>query len=246
MLSLRQLVRLAHDIAIVGVAALAAIVGLGAASAHAVPIAIDAEDSGWYDDGGDHTAANQNFIAGLRGVEYRNFFVFDLTSLVGETIVTAELRLELSYGDAFEAGFESPDPSETFALFDVGTPVPALTAGGPGGPVGQLVFDDLGKGTSYGSVEITTADNGTIVRIPLNAAAISALAGGVGLFAFGGAITTHQNDLLIREFAFGWSDESSTRQLVINPDPIPEPGTALLLGLGLALTAWRARQRCRE
>ncbi len=239
MLSPRRLVRLAHEMAVAGVVAIAAIVGLSAVSAQAVPIVIDAQDSGWYDDSGDHTATNQSFVAGLRGVEYRNFFVFDLTPLVGETILTAELRLENPVD-----GFESPDPSEIFALFHVDTPVPALIAGGQGGPVGQLTFDDLGTGTSYGSVEITTADNGTIVRIPLNAAAISALSGTTGLFAFGGAIATLQNDLLIREFAFGFSDENSTRQLVINPDPIPEPSTALLLGLGLALTGWGARRRC--
>lgn len=235
MLSLLHWARRPRGLGWIGLFAL-----LATAPAAAAPIVINAFDSGWYDDGGDHFASNENYQVGMRGTEYRNFVVFDLSTIAGATIQSVELWLE-NPNDVSGPGFDSPDAFETYVLYDVGpTSMSTLTVGGPGGPVGQAVFADLGSGSSYGSVDVTAADNGGIVQIALNQDALDAIALG-GVIAFGGAITTHQNDPLIREFAYGWSDETSLRQLVVTV--VPEPGTAGLLALGLGVLATRRARR---
>src|SRR5712692_7436756 len=96
--------------------------------------------------------------------ELRNYFVFDLAGVTGP-ITAATLR-------AFNpsTGYSSPDASETWALFDVSSSVAKLTAGAGG----LAAFNDLGSGTSYGS--ITAAfDNNANVDVALNAAGLAFL-----------------------------------------------------------------------
>ena len=148
---------------------------------------ITATDSGWWNGGGEHESFNTNYVTGLiEGVEYRSFYVFD-TSGINGTVVSAALQaynpgIAVDFGD----GYISPDPTETFTLFDVTTPVAQLTAGG----VGQTaIFDDLGAGPTYGSYVASPADNGQFVTVPLNAAGLALVQGG-GPVAFGGVLTT--------------------------------------------------------
>lgn len=145
-------------------------------------IVIDAVDSGSYSSDGDHNPALTDYPAGLiLFVILRNFFVFDLTA-VTEDIVAATLTVESP------GGYESSNPFETWTLYDVSTDIPTLTAGGLGL---TAIYDDLGTGISYGSVDVTASDNGQLITITLNPAAITALntARG-GAFAIGGDVST--------------------------------------------------------
>ncbi len=89
---------------------------------------LEAIDSGQYDQEGDHSALNSNYICGsldsASPVEHRNFFVFDLSS-VTETVVTGYLEAYTPFD-----GYMSPDPFETFSLFEFSTDVAILRAGG--------------------------------------------------------------------------------------------------------------------
>ncbi|MGH7397885.1 MAG: PEP-CTERM sorting domain-containing protein, partial [Candidatus Rokuibacteriota bacterium] len=115
----------------------------------------------------------------------------------------------------FGDGYSSPNPTETYRLFHVSTP--AAEVGNVS--FSAAIFDDLGSGTSFGSVVIAPSDNGATIHIPLNGAGVTALnlAGG-GELAVGGAV-----DL----------------------NPVPEPTTLLLVGIGAAgvgLARWVKRR----
>lgn len=186
-------------------------------------ITLEAVDSGWYNNTGFHNPVNTTYVVGaLGGAQYRNFLVFDLSGIT-DPIASAQIRL-LNAGSP--PGFASGDAQETVTLFDVSTPVSTLRAGG-GGLAG--IFDDLGAGTTLATQTVEAASNGTSVLFDLNDAALSSLsAGGGGLFAVGGAITTLDaagGD----QYAFGFSP-GGARQLVLNLTAIPEPSSLLLAG----------------
>jgi hypothetical protein len=210
------------------------ILGLAIAGPAQANIIVPASDSGWYDDGDFHNPDNGNYIAGLccfgEGDQHRDFFVFDLSG-VATPIAAARLRLFNP-----EAGFGSPDASETYTVFDVTTSIASLTDGT------ATAFADLGSGVVYGSLVMTALDNGTLVEIVFNAAGVAAINGALGgLFAVGGAVTTIDANLdLDDEFVFGYTDIEDTR--VLDLEPVPEPGTLLLLGSGLAALRLRKRR----
>ncbi len=167
---------------------------------------------------------------------FRNFFVFNLAGYTDPNpIGAAELRLFNPPN-----GYTSPNPTETYSLFDVTTPIPTLVATNTGR---TDIFADLGSGLSYGSRVVSAADNNRIVSVTLNAAAVAALnANRGGLFALGGALTTLGPPG--NEFVFGSSGLSiDVRQLVLTP--VPEPATLMLLGTGVPVLlgyAWRRRR----
>lgn len=211
---------------------------LAAAPAHAA--VINAIDSGWYNQTGMHFASNDNYLAGdLSGIEFHNFIVFDLTDVVTD-IVSASLLL-YNPDNALPAlrGYVSPDPTETYQVYDVSTPIATLSLSNAGA-AGVAIFDDLGSGTVFGQQTVSAADNGTVVSIVLNAEGIAALnAARGGQFAIGGALTTlgSPGD----EFVFGFAqllDNPQVRRLEFNS--VPEPTTVTLLAIGGAF-ALRAR-----
>lgn len=167
---------------------------------------------------------------------FRDFFAFDLTG-VNDQISAATLRLSNPSG-----GYSSVDPTETFTLFDVTTPINTLLNAGHF--LQATVFDDLGTGTSYGSVVMSPADNGNIVTITFNAAGLTALNGARGgQFAVGGSVTT-LSGRTDNEFVFGFTGSTSnlTQQLVLTTVAAPEPGTVLTCSLGVLL-AYAGRRR---
>lgn len=231
----------------------AALIGLTLAAftttASASTVTLDATSRGWYMDSGQalagqHGLPTGNYAAGQSddadGLhEFRNFFIFDLPSLT-DTIVSATLRLT-------PRGYRSSDASETYALYDVTTPLASLTdrSGGVAG------FTDLGSGTSYGSRVFTAADAGVApVTITLNAAAIAALQAAAGArIGLGGAVTTIDGSGLPDQFLFPITDgRDSISQLVLETEPatpptaVPEPATLTLLGAGLVAVASRVRR----
>lgn len=206
---------------------------------------IDATDSGWYNVSGTHLAQIDNYIVGAgNGSLYHNFFVFDLTA-VSELVVGASLEL-YNPDNALPAlkGYVSPDATETYALYDVSTPIDILQASNAGA-VGQAVYDDLGSGSALGEVSVSAADNGTVVSIVLNAAGLEALnAARGGQFAIGGALATLGG--ASSEYLFGFSQaigNPELRQLVIETSAVPEPGVLLLFGSAIAAAMRRHRAR---
>ena len=228
-------------VAALGMAALALLAG-GMQPAKAQTITLNAVDSGWYDEFGRHTPANQNYLAGRSFVfgiggtlVFNNFFVFDLPAFA-QPIASAELRIFNPTN-----GYFSLDPTEIYTLFDVSTPISALVAGGTGR---TDIFADLGSGVPYGSQVVSAEDNGRIVTIGLNAAGVTALSGASGLFALGGTLTTLSPGGPLIERVFGFTSEASQRQLVVTL--IPEPGTLALFStsaLGLLGCGWRRRRQ---
>jgi len=109
-------------------------------------VTINMSDSGWYGRSGIHTPTNRNYFAGniLNVQDYRNFFVFDFTSPIGP-VVSGTLWVMYRQPVGLQ-GAQSPDPSETYGIFEVTSPVGTVTGGG-----GAPVFTDLGDGTMYGS-----------------------------------------------------------------------------------------------
>jgi Bacterial pre-peptidase C-terminal domain len=132
--------------------------------------------------------------------------VFDESKLYG-TVLDAKLQAFNPSG-----GFSSDKPTETYGLFDVTTPLSQLEATN----FGRIdIFNDLGTGTQYGSQTVSSADNGKLVTVNLDAAAVAGLSAKFGSqFAVGGALTSANGPGL--EYLFGFSGSpTDTRQLVL-------------------------------
>jgi len=178
------------------------------------------------------------------------FFVFDISG-VTETIVGATFRAynpSAAVPGDLDDGYISPDANETYAMFEVSTDIASLTDGSGG----VAAFNDLAMGLSYGSREFGAIDNGSIVSIALNAAALVDLNGSPGLFAFGGAVTS----LTLgqgREHVFGFTAgptggstvSNLTRELVLTTrSAVPAPSALALVGLGfMGLSFLRPHRR---
>jgi len=183
-----------------------------------------ATNTGWYDIGGNHGAANPDYIVGLCGSSdscnggddvFNNFFAFN-----GQTGVTsATLSVYLPNPGAIYPGlsaFYCNCTSLTYQLWDVSTPVATLVADNSGA---TSIFSDLESGLNFGSVVVTPAEQGTQILITLDAAAIASInaAGANGdQWAVGGSIYGAQS---------------------------PEPGTLVMFGSGLLGLAGLARRK---
>jgi hypothetical protein len=87
---------------------------------------------------------------------------------------------------------------------------------------------------------MTAADNGSVVEINLNSAAIAALDAATGLIGIGGSLTT-LDGLANNEYTFGWTNnETETTQLRLTL--VPEPSSVLLCLTAIFATLMR-RQR---
>ena len=200
--------------------------------AAASPITLSYVALGWYDQTGDHPIpGGLNYIVGDYldfSKVHRNWFVFDL-SAVDQPIASATLR---AYNRTF--GYFSPDPTETWTIFDVSTSISSLM----NGTGGSAAFVDLGTGLIYGSAVVSPADSGVFVEAALNSDALGALNAASGLFALGGALTTLSS--LSSEYVFASSHQDPRAELVLVL--VPEPGTLLLFGLGGLVLKGRRRR----
>jgi hypothetical protein len=223
-----------------------------ASESSALTFTIDASDSGWHSDAGNHTASNQNYTAGWSDEEFRNFFVFDVSGLpAGETILSATLRLySPAVGEpdvTYTGGYDSPDASETYEVREILLPSAVVTAPSVLNPG---VYAAIGLGALFGSHTATASDNGQLIDISLDAAGIAALDAAVAEFVLGGLVSSLSSVNGVEEFVFGHTDPIDalpgspyTRQLIVTVTP--DPGTAALLGLGLAALALVRRRRLR-
>lgn len=211
--------------------------------------------------------------------EVRNFFVFDwadaLASLGGTIpgpIVAATLKL---YNPGLVPdgadGYSSPDPTETYYLSDTGGASPAMVmdhydhpdSAGPFAGVDEsgdaiFVYSELASGPEFGTVEISAADNGSYVEIPLTPIGVDFLNLELGefdmfgdaFFAFGGKITTiggtpggaDEPD----EIAFGFTHPNGFGSPDTTATPpellltfVPEPAGVVLLLAGVVVTRRR-------
>ncbi|MBS1828438.1 MAG: BACON domain-containing protein [Acidobacteria bacterium] len=189
---------------------------LGQAATTTVPAA----SFGFYHNNGTFTSSTNHAIGYYTGNppgELRNFFTFNLTGLAGK-ITAAKLR---AFNPA--SGFSSPDPTETYTLFDVSTPLNTLTTL----TGGTAAFSDLGSGTQLGSVTVSNSANGTIVEVNLNAAGIAYLNSVNGTIAIGGAITTLTSGGQ-SERLFNSASGVMVRELVVTYNDAPVPCTFAL------------------
>ncbi|MCU0707694.1 MAG: S8 family serine peptidase [Pirellula sp.] len=170
-------------------------------------ISVNAADTGWFDSNGYHNPFDKSYYAGGGfGYEYRNFFVFDLpddtTNIVGAQLVLSNPYM---YGS---------DPSETFSLFDVSTPIDALTSFSTDR---MDIFQDLGTGALYASTDVPVIpynyDPNRLTTVDFGEAGIGALKQNAGRqLAFGGAITSLASEPFQLLFDYAY-DFSAIRQL---------------------------------
>jgi hypothetical protein len=208
-----------------------------------------ATGASWFSNEGEHIQFSDNYAVGggQDGYTRNNYFLFDLSGLSG-LITSATLRVynpNASVSPGFPYGYTSSDPTETYAMFDVSTPVADLVAGyGVGSLTGQAIFSDLGSGQNFGMYTASLVDNGKFVEISLNASGLNALNAAHGMFAVGGTITTL--DMLVNKeslFASGYlsSVAPNVPQLVISS--VPEPTESMLFIAGLGMLGLAARRR---
>lgn len=190
--------------------------------------------------GGDGKVLNNSYQIGHLGdgaasnLATAGYFIFDLSSVAGNTINSATLRIYHPSNS-----YNSTDPSETVTLFDVSTSHSILRTSLPG-PLDLTALDavvaDLSGGTSYGSFTATLTDNSTYESTALNAAALTALNLAIGgEWAVGGAVTTNGlTGLGVRERIFRGSVVSSpVTELVLDLTPVPVPAAVWLFGSSL-------------
>jgi hypothetical protein len=217
------------------------VVLLHSSFAFAQTVAISATNRGWiYSLGGRNgLSSSANYFAGdeFGEREYRNFFFFDLTG-VSQPIASAKLVLSAGHFESTnpDGRYDPYDPAENYELHDIVTPLSRIVS--PSDEAAVPAFIDFGTGVVYGSRTMSSADDGNLVEIELNASAILAMNSTHGPFGIGGSITT-LDSLPNSEGAFGFTGSSqSVSQLRLTL--VPEPSTLMLLGIGaISLLGYR-------
>jgi hypothetical protein len=169
------------------------------------------DNQGFWRAGPEAFDINDSYTVGRQGPwELRNFFTFDLRSLElgGRTVVAATLVLARTV--------EVGDATETLGLFHVATDAATLNFNQGND---AAIFDDLGSGTSYGEATINlepapAPGSANLLRIPLNAAALSEIAAAAGqFFSIGGALTNIPAGY--NQYLFGSSSGLGMQRLLV-------------------------------
>jgi PEP-CTERM motif len=216
--------------------------GLAASNLEA-QISLNASDAGRVSDAGTGSTLNTSYLAGYNtaggGVTFRDWFAFDLSGISGG-VANASITI-------FEPanGFVSNVTPLNFALYDVTSSTATVLGGGTGL---TSVYNDLGSGNSYGSVNVTSANNGTNITINLSGTFIADFIAHEGTtLLIGGAVTTSLPHNSFEEIFNGSGSETSgltAGSVVLHFTPVPEPSTYALVGVGAlaGLVAWKRRK----
>lgn len=187
----------------------------------------------------------------------RNYHSFDLSGLSG-TVTSASITSWHSNASADSASFNSEDFSETVEFYDVGyTSTEIQTAVEEDY---QAIWDDIGSGTSYGSLTASDATNGTYQTITLSTNALADIQSAINSnseWVIGGALSTWaplRSDLTesnataygsLNERVFRAPAEEMRITELTLIGVVPEPSTAALLmgAMALGFTAQRRRRQ---
>jgi PEP-CTERM motif len=152
-------------------------------------------NSGWFQssgasNGGMHRGGGGNYFAGtVGGVNYNDFFVFDLSNVTG-TVESASLSL-LTVRMAGTL-WDPAAPSVHFSLTGISDSVAGelTTTFSSGSPVGLSVYNALGSGDTLGARTYTPLDAFSVQSITFNATGLAALSSHEGRsFSVGGTVT---------------------------------------------------------
>jgi hypothetical protein len=226
------------------------LIGLSATTqaAHADIINITASNRGYFDSNGiaGTTDADSSYLAGQVNngtvTQYANFFGFDLSSLRGQTISSAQLLVSRASGI-------SPDPNETYTLYDVAAMTP-LVQDTDGSAINRTVYNDLRSGNTYGSITVATPQPLSTAPyiIDLNSTALADIRNRNGSYInIGGAVTTISGTSSQYLFLNAFNPGSNyTTQLSVTTVPTPEPSTYAMMALGLVALCVLGAKRKKE
>jgi len=202
-----------------------------------------ATQSGTYFSSG---TTNASIFAGGSSANH-NFFVFDLASVAGQTVLAGELQISGDFGN-FMSNTGTDVGTQTFQLYAFSGTISSL------GTTSGTNYADLGTGALFGEASVTSpfSSNNSMppVSVVLNAAAITyinSLLGGSDPFgiAFGGVCSTCNTV----GFLWGTSILNPPSNLSLRTAPVnavPLPAALPLLGAGLAglgAVGWLRRRR---
>jgi hypothetical protein len=230
--------------AFVTATALAFVTGAGA-------VTFNSTDNGQYSNAGSHAPGNTGILAGDIGVsQHRNWFLFDLSTAAGSTVVSAELRVSTATGSYLT---NPGTTSLTYAVNDYTGSTAALAAG----TAGVAGYTDLGNG-AYGQTVLNIPSSGpgtmlsttfpaTTLTVTLNASAIAdlnaLLAGAVFNFAVGGACSTCGSNESLWRSQNGVPTGFLDLEFAPVAGQVPLPAALPLFAGGLGAMALLARRR---
>ena len=148
------------------------VVGLLTASANAATITLQttiSNSAGNYDIDGTHNDTDSRvgqYSDGTNWHDLRNYFLFDISQLAGQTVTDATLRIYNPYNGIFFV-----HPTEQFELYDVTTDYFDVRYSNGS----TAIWNDLGTGNQYGSIILSEANEASWVEITLNANALYAI-----------------------------------------------------------------------
>ncbi|MEM6688617.1 MAG: PEP-CTERM sorting domain-containing protein [Planctomycetota bacterium] len=190
----------------------------------------------------------------------RNFHVFDLQNIAG-TVTGAKIELFHPTGGAGATSFESFDPTETIGFFNVESTSADIFGLASDQTLLGTIFNDLGTGTSLGTMTSSAANEGDFQSATLNAAALSEIQDAIDSgseFLIGGALLTFNPDATAivppnvspigsaneRVFRGAGNGIQPAARLVLNGvTAIPEPGSLSALAMAASFVAIRRRRQ---
>ncbi len=202
-------------------------------------------DSGWYDSTGFHSQLNQNYLIGSHsGLGYHDYFIFDLSQLSAGIVTSATLQIFNPSG-----GYISGNANETFQAGSISLPISTID----GSAFGNVsMYNALSSGTTYGSQNVSSSDNGQWVNVSLNsdflAAAQTQIGSGiVGLGGYLSGITQSSSETIMfgaGGLLYGSAGGQQPANLILTIEPAPEPSSLQLASIGCLFGLLAFRQSC--